>query len=63
MPAAPQRASTTARTATDFTQLGNAFTMKKDWQFFTGYRYAVFNYATQSLGGSVKVASFDITKE
>jgi hypothetical protein len=25
-----------------------------------GYRYAIFNYATQALGGSVSVASFTL---
>ena len=45
---------------TTFTQLGGAFTMKKDWQFFLGYRYAILNYATVALGGSVKVASFNL---
>jgi beta-xylosidase len=44
-----------------FTQLGSAFTMKKEWQFFLGYRYAIFNYATQALGGAVKVSSFQLT--
>jgi beta-xylosidase len=44
-----------------FTQLGSAFTMKRDWPFFTGYRFAIFNYATQALGGSVKVSSFQLT--
>jgi beta-xylosidase len=48
---------------TDFTQLGGSFTMKKDWPFFTGYRYGIFNFATQSLGGSVKIASFDLVKQ
>jgi beta-xylosidase len=43
---------------TKFSQLGSAFTMKKDWPFFLGYRFAIFNYATLALGGSVKVASF-----
>ena len=43
-----------------FTQLGSAFTMKKDWQFFLGYRYAILNYATTALGGSVKVSSFEL---
>jgi beta-xylosidase len=43
-----------------FTQLGGAFTMKRDWTYFLGYRYAILNYATTALGGSVKVASFDL---
>lgn len=43
-----------------FTQLGTAFTMKKEWQFFLGYRFGIFNFATSALGGSVKIASFDL---
>jgi beta-xylosidase len=46
---------------TEFKQLGSAFTMKKDWPFFLGYRYAILNYATSALGGSVKVSSFQLT--
>lgn len=45
-----------------FTQLGSTFTMKRDWQYFLGYRFGIFNYATQSLGGSVRINSFDVTK-
>ena len=44
-----------------FTSLGGAFTMKKEWQFFLGYRYGIFNYATQALGGSIIVSSFELT--
>ncbi|KYF91444.1 glycoside hydrolase [Sorangium cellulosum] len=47
---------------TRFTDLGNTLNMTKDWQYFLGYRFGIFNYATQSLGGSVKVASFEATK-
>ena len=43
-----------------FTPLGPAFTMTNAWQFFMGYRFALFNYATQALGGSVSVRSFDL---
>ena len=43
-----------------FTELGSAFTMKNAWEFFMGYRYAMFNYATQALGGSIKVPSFEL---
>ena len=43
-----------------FTELGSAFTMKNAWEFFMGYRYAMFNYATQALGGSIRVASFEL---
>ena len=35
--------------------------MDNSWQFFMGYRYAIFNYATQALGGSVKVSSFEVS--
>jgi beta-xylosidase len=45
---------------TNFSELGTAFTMNNAWQFFMGYRFAIFNYATQSLGGSVNVASFQL---
>lgn len=44
-----------------FTPLGPGFVMGNSWQFFMGYRYAIFNYATQALGGSVNVASFTMT--
>ncbi|MEU9836747.1 family 43 glycosylhydrolase [Streptosporangium sp. NPDC048047] len=45
----------------NFTSFGPAFTMGNAWQFFMGYRYAVFNYATQALGGAVTVNRFDLT--
>nr|WP_051815985.1 RICIN domain-containing protein [Glycomyces tenuis] len=45
---------------TDFTRLGPGFTLKNAWQFFMGYRFAVFNYATRSLGGAVTVRSFTV---
>ena len=41
-----------------FTKLGPEFLMTNAWQYFTGYRYGVFNHATKSLGGEVKVKSF-----
>jgi hypothetical protein len=41
-----------------FTPLGPPFPLNNRWQFFMGYRYAIFNYATTSLGGAVKVQSF-----
>ena len=43
-----------------FTSLGPGFTMGNAWQFFMGYRFAMFNYATQALGGSVTVTRFDL---
>ena len=45
-----------------FSQLGGTFTMKREWQYFLGYRFGIFNYATQSLGGSVRINSFEVTK-
>jgi beta-xylosidase len=45
----------------NFTTLGPAFTMNNAWQFFMGYRYAIFNYATQALGGAVTVPQFTMT--
>jgi beta-xylosidase len=44
-----------------FTPLGPGFTLNNAWQFFMGYRYAIFNYATQSLGGAVTVPRFELT--
>ncbi len=46
---------------TNFTSLGNALTLNNTWQFFMGYRFGIFNYATQSLGGAVTVRRFDLT--
>ncbi|MFJ4693761.1 glycoside hydrolase 43 family protein [Streptomyces sp. NPDC088766] len=42
-----------------YVSLGPAFTLNNAWQFFMGYRYAVFNHATRSLGGSVRVTRFE----
>ncbi|MEU4243642.1 family 43 glycosylhydrolase [Actinoplanes sp. NPDC026619] len=44
-----------------FTALGPAFTLNSDWQFFMGYRFGVFNYATTALGGAVTVSQFGVT--
>jgi beta-xylosidase len=44
-----------------FTPFGNALTLDNSWQFFMGYRFGVFNYATQALGGSVTVNQFAVT--
>jgi beta-xylosidase len=44
----------------NFTQIGT-YTMGNAWQFFMGYRYGIFNYATSSLGGSVTVESFTVS--
>ena len=45
----------------NFTPIGSVYALNNDWQFFMGYRFGVFNHATQSLGGSVTVESFQIT--
>jgi beta-xylosidase len=46
---------------TTFTNLGPAFTLNNDWQFFMGYRFGLFNYATSALGGSVAVSQFAVS--
>jgi beta-xylosidase len=46
---------------TTFTRLGPAFTLGNAWQFFMGYRFGIFNYATVSIGGAVTVRRFDLT--
>jgi hypothetical protein len=43
-----------------FTDLGTTFAMNTTWEFFMGYRFGIFNFATESLGGSVKINSFDL---
>ncbi|WP_433346768.1 family 43 glycosylhydrolase [Micromonospora sp. CA-111912] len=45
----------------NFVPLGNAVTLNNAWQFFMGYRFGIFNYATQSLGGAVTVRQFALT--
>jgi beta-xylosidase len=44
-----------------FVKLGSAVPMTNTWQYFTGYRFGVFNFATKSLGGEVKVKSFQMS--
>ncbi|QCB95505.1 RICIN domain-containing protein [Cellulomonas shaoxiangyii] len=44
-----------------FVPLGPAFVLNNQWEFFMGYRFGIFNYATQALGGAVTVRSFDLT--
>ena len=46
---------------TSFDQLGPAFTMDNSWEHFIGYRFAIFNYATQALGGAITVPWFDVS--
>lgn len=45
---------------TSFTQLGKPFSMTNTWEFFTGYRFGVFNFATKALGGRINVKSFNL---
>ena len=45
---------------TTFNNIGNSYGLNTTWEFFMGYRYGIFNYATSALGGSVKVSSFDM---
>lgn len=44
-----------------FMPLGSTVSLNKDWQYFLGYRFGIFNYATEALGGSVRVASFAVS--
>lgn len=46
---------------TAFTRLGPAFSLGNDWRFFMGYRFALFNHAIQALGGSLRIARFELT--
>ncbi|WP_432140180.1 glycoside hydrolase family 43 protein, partial [Streptomyces sp. bgisy154] len=45
---------------TRYTRLGPGFTLKNAWQFFMGYRFALFNHATRALGGAVRVTRFEL---
>jgi beta-xylosidase len=45
---------------TKFLALGPPFVLNANWPFFMGYRFGIFNYATRSLGGSVKIHSFTL---
>jgi beta-xylosidase len=44
-----------------YVPLGTPFVLNNRWQFFMGYRYGIFNYATRELGGTVKVSSFTMS--
>lgn len=43
-----------------FRTIGEPFVLNAAWPFFMGYRFAIFNYATQSLGGAVRVKLFHV---
>lgn len=60
--AAPVRPAVFSYSAdgTNWTQLGEPYLLVNTWSYFVGYRYAAFNYATQSLGGSVTLKSFSM---
>jgi beta-xylosidase len=45
-----------------FMTFGEPFELSSEWPFFMAYRFALFNYATRSLGGKVTVPSFTIAK-
>ncbi|WHT22771.1 glycoside hydrolase 43 family protein [Crossiella sp. CA-258035] len=45
----------------NFTPLGPGFTLNHNWTFFMGYRFAIFNHATQALGGAVTLQRFELT--
>ena len=42
-----------------FNQLGGPFTLDTPFNYFMGYRYGIFNFATEALGGSIEVLPFD----
>ncbi len=46
----------------NFKPLGTPFILNDHWQFFMGYRFGIFNYATKALGGAVNVRSFALTR-
>jgi beta-xylosidase len=43
-----------------FKQLGSPYTMNTTYYFFIGYRFGIFNFAENALGGQVTVNSFDL---
>jgi hypothetical protein len=44
----------------EYEVLGTPYEMNATYFFFIGYRFGIFNYATEELGGSVTVKSFEI---
>ena len=44
----------------NFATFGDAFKATTGWEFFEGARYAIFNFATSALGGSVTVNNFEL---
>ncbi|KOC18465.1 xylosidase/glycosyl hydrolase [Aspergillus flavus AF70] len=41
-----------------FTNLGDTYELNNNWEFFMGYRFGIFNFATTGTGGSVVLNSF-----
>ncbi|KAH7377886.1 glycosyl hydrolase family 43 protein [Pyrenochaeta sp. MPI-SDFR-AT-0127] len=41
-----------------FISIGGTYELYTGWAFFLGYRFGIFNYATEALGGSIKVKNF-----
>lgn len=46
-----------------FNSIGSPYQLNNTWEFFMGYRYGIFNYATQSQGGNIVLNSFTIDDE
>jgi hypothetical protein len=44
-----------------FEVLGTPYQMNTTYFFFIGYRFGILNYATEALGGSVTVKSFEVS--
>jgi hypothetical protein len=40
--------------------IGDSLVLNDAWTFFMGYRFAIFNYAAESLGGQVTVSRVTI---
>lgn len=43
----------------NYKAIGDQFLMTRNWQYFQGYRFALFNYAEEKLGGEVRILSFE----
>ncbi|KAJ7838642.1 glycosyl hydrolase [Mycena olivaceomarginata] len=43
-----------------FKQLGPSFSTDTNFQYFEGQRFAIFNFAATSLGGSVQIPDFEL---
>ena len=43
-----------------WSQLGETYNMHNRWEFFMAFRFAIFNFATEALGGEVVVREFDL---